>query len=88
MRTPTHCIGENDLRDDFFSKRGWIVIRFAEIQICLETNISNEFVTKIHLLNERFYSQKEMGIVNNFDKIIQIVIGHRLCYKDVFEYIR
>ena len=63
-------------------------IRNREIQICLETNISNEFVTKIHLLNERFYSQKEMGIVNNFDKIIQIVIGHRLCYKDVFEYIR
>ena len=36
MRTPTHNVGENDLRDDFFIKRGWIVIRFAERQIHYE----------------------------------------------------
>ncbi|MBK6498388.1 MAG: hypothetical protein IPG00_09555 [Saprospiraceae bacterium] len=35
LMTPTHCIGENDLRDDFFTKRGWIVIRF-----CGNTNSS------------------------------------------------
>ena len=32
-RTSTHEINSNDLRDLFFQNRGWIVIRFAEIQI-------------------------------------------------------
>lgn len=32
-RTPTHCIGDDDTRDNFFTQRGWIVIRLAEIQV-------------------------------------------------------
>lgn len=32
-RQPIHCKGEDDARDDFFTRRGWIVVRFAEIQI-------------------------------------------------------
>jgi len=32
-RRPMHCKGDDVLRNAFFSDRGWIVIRFAEIQI-------------------------------------------------------
>ena len=63
-------------------------IRNTEIIHCLQTNLNNPLITKIHLLNEELFSQKEMGITENFDKIIQISIGKRLQYKDVFEYIR
>jgi len=47
LRTPTHCIGENDLRDDFFTKRGWIVIRFAEIQIHQEPQKCCSYIAKV-----------------------------------------
>lgn len=32
-RSATHLKGEDDIRDFYFTDRGWIVIRFAEIQI-------------------------------------------------------
>lgn len=32
-RNPMHCLNEDDLRDHFFTDRGWIVIRFTEKQI-------------------------------------------------------
>lgn len=32
-RRPMHCKGDDTLRNAFFSDRGWIVVRFAEIQI-------------------------------------------------------
>lgn len=58
MRTPTHCINENDLRDDFFTKRGWIVIRFAEIQIHLEPKKCCSFIAKvIHSIDSTFNSE-------------------------------
>ena len=64
-------------------------VRNKEIRFCLEKNVNNPSVSKIHLLNERIYSQEELGITNNnFQKIVQILLGHRLRYQDVFEYIR
>jgi hypothetical protein len=32
-RKPTHCVGEDSFRNNDFTENGWIVIRFAEIQI-------------------------------------------------------
>lgn len=32
-REAKHCIGEDILRDDYFLDRGWVVIRFSEIQV-------------------------------------------------------
>ncbi len=32
-RQPTHYIGEDDFRNAFFKDRGWIVIRFSELQV-------------------------------------------------------
>ena len=33
FRQPTHCRGDDDSRDLYFTRRGWIVVRFAEIQV-------------------------------------------------------
>lgn len=32
-RQPTHCKGEDTLRDIYFTDRGWIVVRFSEYQV-------------------------------------------------------
>lgn len=32
-RQPTHCMGEDVMRDMYFIDRGWIVIRFSEFQV-------------------------------------------------------
>lgn len=57
LGSPTHCIGDNDLRDDFFTKRGWIVIRFAEIQVHLEPIECCALIAKlIHSVDNTFTS--------------------------------
>ena len=37
-RVPTHCLGRDNKRDDFFSRRGWVVVRFTEYQIVTQIN--------------------------------------------------
>jgi hypothetical protein len=32
-RQPIHCKGEDDMRDIYFTDRGWIVVRFSEYQV-------------------------------------------------------
>lgn len=32
-RKPTHCISEDIQRDNYFKDRGWIVLRFSELQV-------------------------------------------------------
>ena len=59
--------------------------RYNEIKYCLLKNVQNEFVDKIYLLNERVYSDKELGVSS--DKIIQIIIHKRLTYYDAFHFI-
>ena len=61
--------------------------RNKEITKCLQLNIDNIDICKIHLLNERIYSDEEMGLQRS-DKIVQTNISRRLRFKDVFEYIR
>ena len=56
--------------------------RYEEIKFCLKENVLNPLITNIYLLNERLYTDEELGI--NDKKIIQIVLGHRLMYSDVF----
>ena len=64
--------------DDDIARRG-------ENKLCLLTNTQNTAITKILLLNERSYSDEEIGVKS--DKIEQVVIGKRLTYKDVFDYV-
>ena len=59
--------------------------RQLEIRTCLYKNAENRFVRKIHLLNERLYTAKELGVKST--KIVQHIVGHRLKYADVFRYI-
>lgn len=60
--------------------------RQYEIVQCLRKNVNNSYITKIYLLNERIYTKKELGL-KNLDKIVQINIGKRLMYSDIFNFI-
>ena len=62
-------------------------IRQKEIVACLKANYDNPFIDKIFLLNERIYTPSELGVVPQFNKIIQININTRLKYQDVFSFI-
>ena len=60
--------------------------RYNEIKICLKQNVKNKDIDFIHLLVERIYSERELGISS--EKIIQTNINKRLTFQDVFQYIR
>lgn len=57
--------------------------RQREIVECLARNVSNPLIDKIYLLNEKIYTDEELGIKS--DKIIQKNIHKRLTYKDLFD---
>jgi hypothetical protein len=59
--------------------------RQREILHCLKKNVMNRFIHKIYLLNERIYTELELQTCS--DKVIQVDIGKRLQFKDVFNYI-
>ena len=63
--------------------------RDKEIQQCLEFNLNNKIIDKIYLITERIYTENEMGILTNSNKskIVQINIGTRLMYCNVFDII-
>lgn len=65
--------------------------RVKEIQQCLRSNIENPHVAKVYLLNERIYTEEEMGIADadakDKAKIVQSNLGRRLKFSDVFDYI-
>jgi hypothetical protein len=62
--------------------------RKAEIVDCLRRNCNIPNLTKIYLLNERIYTDKELGLnAKQMAKIEQININHRMLYKDVFEFV-
>ena len=45
-RQPTHCIGEDIYRDNYFKDRGWIVIRFSEYQVHLFEGSALKFIAE------------------------------------------
>ena len=65
--------------------------RLKEIQTCLRFNIENPHIKSVYLLNERIYTESELGITDADTtckaKIIQTNIGHRLQFSDVFTFI-
>tara|TARA_B100001093_G_scaffold508464_2_gene570719 strand:- start:799 stop:1581 length:783 start_codon:yes stop_codon:yes gene_type:complete len=54
--------------------------RYEEIKETLKLNVMNESISEIYLLNDREYTEEEMGIKN--DKIIQIVKNRRMTFSD------
>lgn len=59
--------------------------RQKEIIKTLHLNVHNKSIHKIYLLNERTYTNQELGIES--DKIIQIILNHRVSFKDIFQVI-
>jgi hypothetical protein len=59
--------------------------RHAENKKCLFYNSHNDAISKIILLNERMYSNQELGV--NSGKIVQVVTGKRLSYKDAMDHV-
>ena len=59
--------------------------RNKELQECLRRNVENPLITKIFLLNEKIYSDKELGIQS--DKIKQRNIVNRIRFKDIFNFV-
>jgi len=67
--------------------------RLAEIQHCLRANLENLHLAKVYLLNERIYTDEEMGLTGLTaglaeQKLVQYNLGRRLKFSDVFTYIR
>ena len=63
-------------------------IRYLETKTCLKINNNNKFINKIILLNEKIYTNKELGFDSSQNKIQQINIKKRLKFKNIFEYIK
>ena len=59
--------------------------RQNEIRKTLLYNCNNNSINNIYLLNERIYSDGELGVKS--DKIKQIIIDKRLTYQDVFSFV-
>lgn len=60
-------------------------IRKNEIKECLYNNVKNKYIDNIYLLNEKIYSNEELGIES--EKIKQININKRCSYKDIYEFV-
>lgn len=61
--------------------------RFKENLYCLYKNINNPYINTIYLLNEKIYTPEELKLDKIPEKVIQINIGKRLMFKDIFEFI-
>lgn len=59
--------------------------RQNEIKKTLLYNCNNNLINNIYLLNERIYTDEELGVKS--DKIKQIVIDKRMTYRDVFTFV-
>jgi len=59
--------------------------RNKEIQFCLRKNVENPLISKVVLLNEKIYTDAELGTASN--KIIQVIRPNRLVMSQVFDYI-
>ncbi|MDC8001386.1 PD-(D/E)XK nuclease family protein [Aequorivita todarodis] len=46
-RQPTHCIGDDVNRDNYFKDRGWIVVRFSEHQVHTKEKECLKFISNL-----------------------------------------
>ncbi len=64
------------------------LFRTLEIKKCLQINADNPHLDHIYLLNERIYTQQELGLNDKqFSRVTQVEIGHRLTYGDVVKFV-
>ena len=62
-------------------------LRYYENKYCLNKNLLNDKIKKIYLLNEKIYTNSEMGLPVTNNKIEQINLGKRLMFSDVFKFV-
>jgi hypothetical protein len=86
-KTPNTDISTNQIHifTQFFIHKN--ASRNEELRYCLKQNHDNPYVAQIHLLNERIYTDAEMGLTSSH-KVRQENIGKRLSFQSVFQYIR
>ena len=60
--------------------------RNKELRDTLKRNVENPLISKIILLNERKYTDEELGVSHK--KIKQIKLGKRMSFKDVFNHVQ
>ena len=58
--------------------------RQNEILFCLKKNLENPLIDYVYIITEKDYDLNELGIKNQ-EKLIQINIGKRMKYSDVFD---
>ena len=59
--------------------------RHSEIQEVLRRNVANSLINTVYLLNERIYSDDDLGVPSG--KVQQRNIGHRLLLSDIFNFV-
>jgi hypothetical protein len=60
------------------------ITHHKEIQFALQKNVENPHIHSILLLNERIYSDTELGVTSS--KIKQVIINQRITYKHFLNY--
>jgi len=63
---PTHFIGQDNKRDDFFLSRNWIVVRFAEEQVC---RWPKECCKEIALIVDEITGTYYLNLFENVDRL-------------------
>lgn len=58
-------------------------VRCKEVRYCLARNAKNPAVDRVVLLNERLYTDEELGVSSG--KVTQVVLGRRLQFSDFFD---
>lgn len=75
--------GEINLIMQFYIDKD--IERQKEIRQTLFLNVNNKSIDKIYLINEREYTEEELGCKS--DKIVQFVSGSRMTFEYIFDFI-
>tara|TARA_B100000927_G_scaffold290446_1_gene289290 strand:- start:1488 stop:3227 length:1740 start_codon:yes stop_codon:yes gene_type:complete len=76
---------QNEEDKNFLITKKMAEQRNRELRDCLKKNVENNLITKIILLNEKKYTEEELGITSK--KIKQIILNKRITFKDVFNHV-
>lgn len=79
-RQPTHCNGEDFMRDTYFVDRGWIVVRFSEIQVHTQEAKCLNFIAQIlNNIDSNFTIPSDLLTPTNLksEKVWDIVQAHK-----------
>lgn len=68
-RQPTHCLGDDINRDNYFKDRGWIVIRFSEYQVHTQEKECLKFIANLlSKINSKYAIPNELKSYAQLDK--------------------